>query len=561
MMEKRKGNNRIRAFLDLTTKDGLREYLFGYSSLIQNIGDIVTYKNLRTLRKTIQTKKWRLGSPLLMNDKKELSDFPRADWNHIFYSCFMANTSESIAMWSMYGRPWADGISITIPNKVFAKWVRECRTLYYLHDGEYKKLPNAELSIVRIAYTNELTKAAKEPFQLICGDQKNKNIKEIFENEYSDYYEYCDPTVFSGAIKDIAWAYENELRIRADVTANTGKLDAVYIDVPDYVLDNLIITAGPMFCGNLEYRLGELFNRKLELRYSRFSRSLQGMPCTDYTKISGSSTICPERQSLYLDMNDIPVADHIMLYSNTGKGDFLFLKDGCFEIGDEEYRFAVYWRKEGTNIILEHQVGVSSYATSIPSAKSLYWFQFSKVKEYIVQQDPVLIINEYGRVAAICIKPSFFEPGTSYYEMEYKIYPGVRISLYSVDEYNDHYEKQDEEKSDDPLCSTWWDMNSQRCHMDIREKLGRYFITIDWASSASMNSEWTMSGTWDRERKEICCADEASTITIFNDYGIVEVITEYENGSSRLFMKEDNLYWEDAENDTGYRCKFSKMEK
>lgn len=43
MTEKRKENNRIRAFSDLTTKDSLREYLFGYSSLIQNIGDIVTY--------------------------------------------------------------------------------------------------------------------------------------------------------------------------------------------------------------------------------------------------------------------------------------------------------------------------------------------------------------------------------------------------------------------------------------------------------------------------------------------------------------------------------------
>lgn len=498
-----------------------------------------------------------------MNDKKELSDFPRADWNHVFYSCFMANTSESIAMWSMYGRPWADGISITIPNKVFAKWVRECRTLYYLHDGEYKELPNAELSIVRIAYTNELTKTPKEPFQLICGDQKNKNIKEIFENVFSDYYEYCDPTVFSGAIKDIAWAYENELRIRADISTIISKLDAVYIDVPDYVLDSLIITAGPLFCGNLEYRLGELCNRKLELRYSRFSRNLQGMPCTDFTKVSGSSAICPERQSLYLDMNDIPVADHIRLYSFTGKGDFLFPKEGCFEIGDEEYRFAVHWRKEGTNIILEHQVGVSSYVTSIPSVKNLYSFLFSEAKDYSVQQVPILIINENGRVAAIYIRPSVFEPGTSYYEVEYRIYPDIRIKLYTVDEYSDHYAKTNkvqDEKSSDPLCGTWWDMNSQRCHMHIRKKEGRYWITIDWASSASINSEWRMSGIWDDTRQEICCDDETSEMTVFNEYGIVEVLTEYENGSSRLFMKEDNLYWEDAAKDTGYRCKFSKME-
>jgi len=156
-----------------------------------------------------------------------------------------------------------------------------------------------------------------------------------------------------------------------------------------------------------------------------------------------------------------------------------------------------------------------------------------------------------------------FEPGTSYYEVEYRIYPDIRIKLYTLDEYSDHYAKTNKvqnENSSDPLCGSWCDMNSQRCHMHIREKEGRYWITIDWASSASINCEWRMSGIWDGTRKEICCDDETSEMTVFNEYGIVEVLTEYENGSSRLIMKEDNLYWEDAAKDTGYRCKFSKME-
>ena len=95
--------------------------------------------------------------------------------------------------------------------------------------------------------------------------------------------------------------------------------------------------------------------------------------------------------------------------------------------------------------------------------------------------------------------------------------------------------------------------------MHIRKKEGRYRITIDWASSASINSEWTMSGTWDSARQEICCNDETCEMTVFNEYNVVQVLTEYENGTSRLFMKDGKFYWEDAAKDTGYRCAFSRM--
>ena len=59
--------------------------------------------------------------------------------------------------------------------------------------------------------------------------------------------------------------------------------------------------------------------------------------------------------------------------------------------------------------------------------------------------------------------------------------------------------------------------------------------------------------------KEICCNDETCEMTVFNEYNVVQVLTEYENGTSRLFMKDGKFYWEDAAKDTGYRCAFSRM--
>ena len=110
----------------------------------------------------------------------------------------------------------------------------------------------------------------------------------------------------------------------------------------------------------------------------------------------------------------------------------------------------------------------------------------------------------------------------------------------------------------DQLCGTWWDVNSKRCHMSIYRSNGKYFAVIGWASSAWMNSEWTMSGIWDMERQEMSCTDEKSVVVENVDQDKVKITTEYENGNSRLYIKDEYLLWEDATKSVGMHCKFVK---
>ena len=118
-------------FSELTSREMLKNYLFSSGRRLQAVNSFVKYSRIGTLIKTLSTKKWRIGSPLKMNDKKELSDFPRTNWRKMFYSCFIADSTESIAMWSLYSRPWSDGISIRIDKDTFLDWIYKVEK--YIH--------------------------------------------------------------------------------------------------------------------------------------------------------------------------------------------------------------------------------------------------------------------------------------------------------------------------------------------------------------------------------------------------------------------------------------------
>ena len=551
-------------FPEVLDRPSLKQYLFQpLDAPLRFQGDVVKYTRLSTLIRMLENHKWYIGNPRKMNDKKELANFPWAQWKRIFYSCFAANETESIAMWSLYGRPWADGISITIQNDFFSEWMRNTSTVYYLDGHMFHVLPNAELSIVQVAYTNELSKDPEGPHILSCNGQQNHYVTNIFGTEADVYEEFYDPTELAGAVKDIAWSYENEIRIRCDVKDEFVP-DCVFIDIPDYIINNMVITAGPMFYGNLEYRLGELYSEKLHLKYSIFCHYLQGMPCTEFFHTTDSyNTCCSERRVLDDVRSNIPSADQLSLNHYFGKGTFFFPEKGVFSIGRDEHLFQLDWFHDGNNIHLKNPVGKYSYNSSnIPSVQMFAYYRFNTSQTTIISDsETVLIINQFGRVAAISFQPENFEVNTRKYEMEYNIYMKPKIELINAEEYG---RKQAETQNNifqdpkDPLCGTWWDVNSKRCHMSIGKKEGRYYAIIDWASSASINTEWIMSGTWNYDWNGMLCSDEQCMTTSGFENGIVQVTTEYKNGSCKLILINNEILWEDAAKSSGRRCRFVK---
>ena len=556
-----KGNGSQIRFSEIQDRETLKKYLFDYKSRMGNVKSLVTYTRIGNLIKIIKDGKWRLGNPLNMNDKKELSDFPQADWTRIFYACFMADTQESIAMWSMYGRPWADGVSITIDRELFTQWIRDTKVFYRKENDVYKRITDVEFSLVRVAYTNELTKNPKDSISVLCGKQNNSYIDNIF----SDYSYPYEPKMLAGAIKDIAWSYEQEIRIRADYSGKEIP-EAIYIDVPDRIIESMIITCGPQFYGNLEYRLRESGRLNLNLQHSKFCSMLKDMPCSEY---GSSKQIIECKESIALaNAEKVQVsAANLSLYADIGKGTFEFVDKGFFCIGNGEYRFSISWRNTKGHIYLDRKTGRSSYISNIPSTSSLPSFNFYPDNNSYVDGSVVLIVNNNGRLAAINVNKQTISRTESMFELEYKIYVGCKV--YFDDNKDRFYASNKQEidayerlTSNDMLCGVWWDENSKRCHMTIKKTGDNYSVIIHWSSSAVESTEWTMSGMWNEKMQELVFIDECCiTYKGYHDNPHLEVYTEYENGTGRLYLKEGELYWEDTTKNVGKRCRFRKEEQ
>lgn len=82
------------------------------------------YTKLDAAIAIIKSMFWYLGNAEDMNDNSETQHFANM-WSNIFYTCFMTEQTESIAMWSMYAQPWEDGVMLRIPMDRFKKWVKK----------------------------------------------------------------------------------------------------------------------------------------------------------------------------------------------------------------------------------------------------------------------------------------------------------------------------------------------------------------------------------------------------------------------------------------------------
>jgi hypothetical protein len=539
-------------FSELTNREMLKNYLFSSERRLHAVNFLVKYCRIGTLIKTLSTGKWRIGSPLKMNDKKELSDFPSPIWRKMFYSCFIADSTESIAMWSLYSRPWSDGISIRIDKDTFWDWIYKVKKIYTLNcDGDYQEIDGGRISVVRVAYTNELTKNAAEKISIRCGAEENTHIDNIFaeDNDYSTGQ-------FAGVIKDLAWSYENEVRIRIDFDSEVD-VEGVYIDVPDFVVEKLVITAGPLFYGNLECRLAGYNQKVSALTYSSFSGLLKDMPCENYTNMKGSA--CDEIASLVNAKKLVPNADKLILSQCQGRGTFHFDNIGSMIIGSGEYAFKISWHQCYDDLVIETEAGVSQAQEAFLSPSSIsYGSPFGK-NINIKSASVFLIRNANDRVTAIKLLKDESEPNL--YQMEYKVFMDVSLHIYDKNEYHGIYGKlesgSDEEL--DEICGVWGDLKSKRCHMLICKKNGVHFGEINWASSASINSKWTFSGIWNAIKEEMIFNNEKEVTETYREDGTVEVLTRYDNGTGRIYIENSFLYWDDFLGTTGKRCKFEKI--
>ena len=197
------------------------------------------YTNYDVAIKIILSGMFHLNNPKNMNDGLEFSS-DTMDASKLYFASFSLENSENIAMWSMYGQPWEKGVKISIPKRLFMDWLKQIKVIYKVDLNTYEPIMsnpiNDEMfvaSISRVAYV-EWNKNG-DVRTVSCGESaKNEKLKNV------------DTQILTGLIKDSAWSYEKEVRLRVDLK---NEMDAtrVAVSLPREILESIVITTGPRF--------------------------------------------------------------------------------------------------------------------------------------------------------------------------------------------------------------------------------------------------------------------------------------------------------------------------
>lgn len=257
------------SFRDISSVDELISYLSDSAERLKNSGYIYHYTTLPVLIKMLKSKTWHLASAKNMNDRLEYDNGDEDRWMNIFFSSFMTEDKESIGMWSMYAQPWEKGIKIAIPSIIARKWLKSVRNLYevsmvnYETTGRIIELAKEQIKLSAVAYCNTDSRTPKNMEEKLCWSNVTNTILRSVAYDIS----------LTGYIKDMAWAYEKEIRIRAEFNNSKG-FKRVAIDLPDDVVDSMIITASPLFEGVLIHELKKEIVRQLKTDNSLFKGRL-----------------------------------------------------------------------------------------------------------------------------------------------------------------------------------------------------------------------------------------------------------------------------------------------
>lgn len=108
------------------------------------------------------------------------------------------------------------------------------------------------------------------------------------------------------------------------------------------------------------------------------------------------------------------------------------------------------------------------------------------------------------------------------------------------------------------LIGLYMDETSQRASLNIIcEGTDGAIVTIDWASSASENTEWVFSGVYDAENNVIAYEDCVRIDQVFEEDGSAHETVAYENGTGKLVIHEDwSISWVNDAEETGNDCLF-----
>ena len=260
----------------------LIKHLADYTQRLKGIKRVCHYTKLSSISSILKNGYWYLGNPKKMNDLFEYKKYKEVYLKqHIFFACFMAEQGESVAMWSMYAQPWEDGVRVSIPIDSFKEWISGIKEVFPVDpktgtviNSSPIPVSNAPVSVVRVAYADISTTDA----YIKCADKDNYLI--------GNPYVYSD---LAGYIKDTAWEYEREIRLRVDWPFENS-FDYLAVKIPESVLMRIEICKGPRYSGKeILTSLPKHYKSMVDISTSKFSEKIGWIPCDDCTNKNGQA--------------------------------------------------------------------------------------------------------------------------------------------------------------------------------------------------------------------------------------------------------------------------------
>lgn len=220
------------------------------------------YTNLNNAINIIKSGYWHLSLGDVMNDKHELTKGTAEKWEKTYISSFAYGNGENMAMWGLYGLPWEDAVRIGIPGIQMKEWINSVDKIFSVNKNsdnsfEYENEIRIKPVITDVAYVSG--KNNDENYRIV----RDRDVIWLANERTFSRINNLDK--ITGYIKNAAWLYENEVRIKVESRERLANT-IVAIKIPENVLNNLEITAGPWITDNLY----ELINQRLRRNNCNF---------------------------------------------------------------------------------------------------------------------------------------------------------------------------------------------------------------------------------------------------------------------------------------------------
>lgn len=240
------------------------------------------YTKLSSMIGIIKSGYWVMRSPECMNDIFEFENWSQYDWSGVFFASFMGEQKENIGMWSMYAQPWVDGVKIAIDKNTFKNWIKNIKTVYKADPETYEVDEHTTFEIGKdatikynaVAYSDYDGTDNGKNESIRCGRAVNEQLKRGTGNP-----------LLAGYIKNDAWDYEREIRLRVDIDKSID-CKAVAIKVPPELINAMTIVKGPRFKGDLCERIGAELGRNVSTDESLFFGKIKEVYCDMCTENS-----------------------------------------------------------------------------------------------------------------------------------------------------------------------------------------------------------------------------------------------------------------------------------